>query len=358
MGSAEVIVPALEDFVRVAGTLDRPVHDIRFEGITFAYASWLQPSRIGHVDVQANFTMPPSNLLVRAGNAQPSGAGPALFSPVLAEALRSPANVTLDAAKSIRFERCIFTHLGGAGLDIQHGSQDNIVSGTRFEDIAGSAIQIGDVIDHHPADPRAVQRNNHVENCYIVDVANYYIAGVGIFVGYTDGTVLAHNEITQLPYSGISVGWGWGETDVDGGGYYQPIRFDTPTVARNNRVEFNHVHHVTQLLWDGAGIYTLGIMPGSIIRGNHVHDNPGVPGGIYLDEGSGQIEVTGNLVYNVKRWGNREARPMNFNNRRQNRIATCPVHDNHFYENRPPDAAFPRDIAEKAGLEPAYGDIR
>ncbi len=344
--------------MRVQGTLERPAHDIRFEGITFAHGSWLQPSRLGHVDMQANFTMPQTNLLVRPSPGYaPLGPGLALFSPVLAEAVRSPANVILDAARAIAFERCAFVHLGGAGLDIRHGSQDNVISGSRFEDIAGSAIQIGDVNDHHPADLRAVVRNNQVTNCYIADAANYYIAGVGIFAGYTDGTTIAHNEITHLPYTGISVGWGWGETDEGGGAYYQPIGFDRPTVSQNNRIEYNHVHHVMQQLWDGAGIYTLGSMPGTIIRGNHVHDNPGVPGGIYLDEGSAHIEVTGNLVYSVKPFGKRGAQPMNFNNRRQNRIATCKVHDNHFHEQKP-EQEFPRDIAERAGLEPAYRDIR
>ena len=76
-------------------------------------------------------------------------------------------------------------------------------------------------------------------------------------------------------------------------------------------------------LQDGGGIYTLGNMPGTIIRGNHIHDNPGVPGGIYLDEGSGFIEISGNVVYNVQN-------PMNYNNRAQDRIATCPEHDNFF----------------------------
>ena len=358
MARAEVIAPALEQILRLEGTLGSPVRDIQFHGITFAHGSWLQPSRSGHVDVQANFTMPQTNLLMRpAPGNEPLGAGQPLLSPVLAEAVRSPANVVLDAAHAIQFERCAFIHMGGAALDIRHGAQDNVVSGTRFEDIAGSAIQIGDVNDHHPADPRSIVKNNRVSNCYITDAANYYIAGVGIFAGYTDGTVISHNEITNLPYTGISAGWGWGETDPDYQAYYQPIRFDSPTVSRNNRIEYNHVHHVMQQLWDGGGIYTLGMMPGTIIRGNHVHDNPGVPGGIYLDEGSGGIEVTGNLVYNVKPWGNREARPMNFNNRRQNRIATCNVHDNHFHE-RKPESAFPRDIAETAGLEPAYRDIQ
>ena len=90
-------------------------------------------------------------------------------------------------------------------------------------------------------------------------------------------------------------------------------------------------------------------MPGSIIRGNLIHDNIGRPGGIYLDEGSGYIEVTGNVVYNVNR-------AMNYNNRAQNRIATCHEHDNYF-DIQPTDRGFPKAVADKAGLEPAYRDL-
>ena len=99
-------------------------------------------------------------------------------------------------------------------------------------------------------------------------------------------------------------------------------------------------------LWDGGGIYMLGNQPGTVLRGNHVHDNAGGPGGIYLDEGSGFIEITGNLVYNV-------GTPMNYNNAPQNRTATCKEHDN-FFGGNPKEA---KPIAEKAGLEAEYRDL-
>ena len=43
--------------------------------------------------------------------------------------------------------------------------------------------------------------------------------------------MIAHNEICRLPYTGISVGWGWGEEDAGGGAYYMPFKYDTPTPA-------------------------------------------------------------------------------------------------------------------------------
>ena len=335
MKTAVTVAPALEKLLELRGTLDRPVHHIRFEGITFADATWLGPSRIGHADVQANFLADPKKLLERMGT----------VTTVHNENIKSPSNIVCRAAKSIRFERCTFTRLGGGGIDLEYGARDNVISGCHFHGISGTAIQIGDVLkdDHHPADPLAIVKNNAVVNCYIHDCCLEYKGGVGIFVGYTDTTVIAHNEICNLPYSGISVGWGWGEEDAGGGAarYHQPFRYKTPTPARGNRIEHNHIHHVMRELSDGGGIYTLSNQPGTVIRGNHIHDNRGSPGGIYLDEGSGFIEVTGNCVHNVPR-------AMNFNNRVQNRIATCKVHDNFF------------DVRRKstAGIEPAYRDIR
>ena len=92
-------------------------------------------------------------------------------------------------------------------------------------------------------------------------------------------------------------------------------------VGPDDRITNNHIHHVMRELHDGGAIYTLGNQPGTLIAGNHIHDNSGGPGGIYLDEGSGFIEITGNRVYQVPR-------PMNYNNRAQNRIQTCREHDN------------------------------
>jgi hypothetical protein len=341
MTTIEVIAPALETLVALRGTLDQPVEHIRFEGITFEYGNWLRPSRIGHCEVQANFIVDSErkDSFVRSGG----------FENVHNENLKSPANVVLHAAKHVAFERCIFTRLGGAGLDIEAGSQANVVSGCLFTEIAGSAVQIGDVLkdDHHPDDPRKIVKNNTVTNCSIHDCCLDYQGGVGIFTGYTEGTVIAHNEITRLPYSGTSMGWGWGEEDAGGGhpNYEMPFKYDTPTPAKNNRIESNYIHHVMQSMHDGGSIYMLGNMPGTVIRANHVHDCPGAPGGIYLDEGSGFIEIVGNLVYNVT--------PMSYNNTNQDRKATCNEHDN-FFGGKPDEN---KSLVDQAGLELAYRDL-
>jgi hypothetical protein len=347
MRKAEVIAPAVEKLVELRGTLDRPVHNICFAGITFQHGSWLLPNKIGFVDVQANFLLDWKKPMKRAGG----------LTAVHNQHIKCPSNVVCHAAKAVCFERCTFRKLGSGGIDLEFGAQDNTIVGCRFFDISGSAVQVGDVLkdDHHPDDPRKIVKNNAVANNIIHDVAVEYRGGVGVFVGYTEATVLAHNEIAALPYSGISIGWGWGEEDAGGGDpkYYMPFRYDTPTPAKNNRIEYNHIHDVMRQSNDGGAIYTLGNMPGSILRGNHIHDNGrldkhrGAPGGIYLDEGSGFIEITGNLVYRVI------TTAVNYNNRSQNRKATCNEHDN--FLGREPEEAKP--IVEKAGLEAPYRDL-
>src|SRR6201991_690970 len=51
--TAAVVAPSLTKLVEIQGTIDRPVHHVRFTGIGFSYASWMRPSEQGHVPLQA-----------------------------------------------------------------------------------------------------------------------------------------------------------------------------------------------------------------------------------------------------------------------------------------------------------------
>lgn len=347
MAKAEVIAPKLEKLVEIKGTLEQPVRDLRFEGLTFAHATWLLPSTaMGHPDLQANFIPTLDNSFFRYDGG---------WTPVNAEARKSPANVVVDAAHGVRFERCTFMALGGAGLDLQNGAQSNVVSGCRFSDIAGSGIQVGDVTrdDHHPADPRRIVKDNRIVNNSICRVGQDYTGAVGVFYGYTEGTVIAHNEIFEINYSGISGGWGWGTTDAGGTHYADVIKWSTPTTAKNNRIEFNHIHHVCIWRDDGGFIYTLGRQPGTIIRGNHLHHSWRA-NGIYLDEGSGDIEVTSNVT-----WHRASNADVCLNNGADNRKESCSVHDNYFHSQatQPPKEGGATNVMAEAGLEPAYREL-
>jgi hypothetical protein len=69
-------------------------------------------------------------------------------------------------------------------------------------------------------------------------------------------------------------------------------------------VENNHIHDVMQQLADGGAIYTLGIQPGTVFRGNHIHDvhrRPqavGAPNnGFFIDQASKGFHFENNVVH-------------------------------------------------------------
>ena len=68
-------------------------------------------------------------------------------------------------------------------------------------------------------DPRMEDRRIQIVNCYIHRVACEYRGGVGIMAGYAADLLIAHNEVEDVPYSGMSVGWGWGRVATYGGNY-------------------------------------------------------------------------------------------------------------------------------------------
>ena len=59
-----------------------------------------------------------------------------------------------------------------------------------------------------------------------------------------------HNEIGELPYSGVSIGWGWGRT--------MEITWPRMPWDAANQIDRNDIHDVMQMLGDGGAIYTLG----------------------------------------------------------------------------------------------------
>ena len=80
---------------------------------------------------------------------------------------------------------------------------------------------------------------------------------LGICAGYVSDINIEHNEISDVSYSGISLGWGWTRT---------------VNCMRNNRVHANLIHHYAKHMYDVAGIYTLGSQPHSRITENCVSD--------------------------------------------------------------------------------------
>ena len=92
-----------------------------------------------------------------------------------------------------------------------------------------------------------------------------YSDAAGIYIGFTTRLLVAHNEIYDVPWAGIAIGWGWGllrpRQLPRAPGTVQrqvgPVR-DADDRARGNRILHNRIHGSSMELWDGGAIYTLG----------------------------------------------------------------------------------------------------
>ena len=266
--SAEIIAPRLPQVARVVGRGDAPVHDLRFEGLTFAHTEWQPPPDYAS-SLQAGIEVPGALLFEYA-------------------------------------ERCVVTggrieHIGNYGVEVNVGCADIKVSHNQITDIGAGGIRIGhffswetdgsgqltergrqrkDAMPNGPHSRRITVADNEIAHC-----GRLTPEAVGVFVGDNADNQVIHNHIHDLFYSGISVG------SVQDFGSSQ---------ATGNIIEYNHVHDVGQgMLNDLAAIYTCST-PDTRIRFNLLHDvsRRDYGGwGVYPDEGSRALLIQKNLVF-------------------------------------------------------------
>jgi hypothetical protein len=208
---------------------------------------------------------------------------------------RPPAAVTVRNARRVIFEGCTFEHLASAGLDFVSGASSNRVQGCTFRDVGGNGIQLGEFsqtnVETHtpwnPRDQRKICADEVIRDNVFTDCGSEDWGCVGICAGYVKGVQIVHNDLSQLPYSGISLGWGWTKMT---------------NALRDNLVLANRIHQVGQRLGDLGGIYTLSAQPGTVVAQNCIAEitpNRFVPDPdhwfyLYLDEGSSFITVRDN----------------------------------------------------------------
>ena len=292
-----VLAPVLENIIRLDGSPGRAVHDIVLRGLTLSYAD----------------SMP----------ARPDdGATPG---PMQAD-VQCGAALEAAGAQDITIEKCTFEHLGQYAVAFGRGSKGNRIVANDMADLGAGGVKIGDArasvspkippqrgaeigLYRWPTDPSqyragpdyprtdaATSSDNLVADNRIHDIGVVFPSAVAIWVGQSPGNTIAHNEIHDTYASGISCGWTWGYG---------------PTAARNNVIEYNHLHAIGRgLLSDLGAIYLLGKQPGTIVRNNIIHDvsrcsEPAGYGGwgIYLDATTSAVTVENNLVYRTRDGG-------------------------------------------------------
>lgn len=271
------IIPLAERLIVIEGTEEKHTSHISFRGIIFEHTAWSIPET-GYCGIQA--------CMHTDRTSQKSTWS------------RVPAAIELDRAEHCSFDGCTIRHTGGSGIWIRENCSGCEINKSHIHGISGNGVNIGEGNDRRVGEdpwwrtsPEQVSRNNRISHCLIEQCGLQFYGAVGIWCGLVANTVIAYNEIRDLPYTGISVGWMW---------------TPEPTPCRENTIHANHIHHILNILSDGGGIYSLGLQPGSRITRNLIHDvkvNAGraESNGMFLDEGTKELLVEDNIIYNIAR---------------------------------------------------------
>lgn len=270
-------VPVAEQLIRIEGQDGTKAKNIFWEGVTFAHSNWNYPSRYGMIEGQAtNY----NDTTVEPGGDVGSWEMP-------------PSAVYVQDADDITFLRCSVKDTGATGMTIEGKCNDVILKCNTFTHTGGSALIFGSfesVFEEVPADrdPRYsanLQKNVTIEDNYFAHIGRLYMGGIGIQGGYATNVNISHNEVHDVGYSGVSLGWGWTG---------DPSARDRLSV-RNNKI----YDTMNNLLFDGAGVYFLGRFQDMSTQnqfiGNYVECGNGYAG-VYFDEGSNHFMVENNVI--------------------------------------------------------------
>jgi parallel beta-helix repeat protein len=259
------IAPRLPRLLQMSGA-----NDVICNGLSFSHSEWNLPDAV------------PGRPMEVGGFGQ--------------GAVGVPAAISLEMCHACRFESCTFEHLGSYCLEVGRGCQNAKVQRCIFRDFGAGAIKIGN--GDQAKNVAGQCFGNSVTDCRISDGGHMFPSACGIWIGESSGNTIAHNEIADLYYTGISSGWTWGYGE---------------SLNRDNHFEKNLIHDIGRksngdgpILSDMGAIYTLGARKGTLIAENVFHDIVGrVYGGwgIYLDEGSSNVLIEKNLVYKTTHGG-------------------------------------------------------
>lgn len=280
MEDALCIAPVLERWVVVRGAPGQPVKNLTFRNLSFGYSAYRLP----------------------AGGEEPAQA-----------AVTAKAAMQFDFADNVCMEDCEMLHTGGYAVWLGQECHNNKISCCYLADLGAGGIKVGE--PYFRTSMESVTSNNVIDNNIITQAGRELPCGVGVAILHAADNHVTHNEISDLLYSGVSIGWVWGYNQsealwtnaIDDKDEMVSLQQKLESPAVGNKVMYNHIHHIGWgELSDMGAVYTLGESPGTAVSYNIIHDVYSYDyggWGLYTDEGSTGVEMSHNLVYRCKSGG-------------------------------------------------------
>ena len=261
--TVEMFAPVTEKLFQIAGQPGSPVHGVRLRDLE------LVCSRGDYMSLDEN--------------GEPCGAD-------VQAAYAAYGAVTFAYAENCALERCHLYGLGLHAVEILRGCSSIRIENCTLEQLGGGGIKVfGAPAQELEQTPGDATHHIAVTGCRIRHTSLRFAAACGIMICHAHSNEIRGNEICHMTYTGVSVGWVWGFG---------------PNATYGNLIADNHIHHIGMgMLSDMGGIYLLGMQPGTVVRGNHIHDVMSRHyggNGIYADEGTSFVTFENNLVYRCK----------------------------------------------------------
>ena len=353
MATASIVAPLSEGLIQIYGSsTSGRVHNLRFEGISFAYDHW-KLKQVGDSYGAAGVQSVGLYTRFRADGNWHKDHYDLVDIP--------QATVELRNCDAISFERNRFEHLSsGIGISLTNDAVNCQITGNVFRDLSGNAINIGHPQQYVigaglllPKGIAGVCAHDIIKDNWIRNVSLDFMQEEGISAQFTEDVTIAHNDLDGLPYGGIAMGWWWADSGIP-----------DSTIAKNNLIAANRISRTHQVLGgDGGALYVIGNQPGSKIKGNYITRSPRC---LFPDQGAGWWTIENNVLDNGNSpwlyifFKDTHDLKIDGNYSRTDKVRNtgrdCSVIDQHV-EPTPPWSPQAQAIIDSAGLEPAYRDI-
>lgn len=285
MSTVQIVAPKVETLVQFQGSIGSPVHNVVMQGVTIQDGTWLAPITNGsYSETWQHFN--------NWTDEQP---------------IRPAAGVLFKDAVNDQLLDSTVKNVGGDGVEL-YEAQNDTVEGNAIYNVSKNGIQAG-TFDYEkytnypgsytygyftPTNPALLTSNLTLSNNYITQVGVDYMDSEGIKAGWLTNTTIAHNDIINVPYTGIYLGWGKPNQD--------------PTKAlHDNLVQANDISHPNNDLVDGGAIYCYGEHLRDVIDSNYMHDGwytqyEDISNilSVYIDDGGSGMTVTNNVWRNMQ----------------------------------------------------------
>ncbi len=273
--TAEIYLPKTEGMISLVGLSDNKISNIRFENLDFRHGAFNEATTNGVVCIQADCRVDPTNPKIQWG----SDTG-----------ITMPSQIYMENADNIDIYGCNFQNLGSAAIGMVHNVSSSEVIENTIHDISGTSVIVGNWRYSVTDNPNTLCNGITIKNNIIKRTGQEFTNSPALSVYYAKNIDVLHNDISYAPYTGITLGWGWGSS------------VPTKLGCGNYTVEGNKISDTSLVQRDGGDIYTLGDLSGTVIQKNHLVANNDMAS-IYLDQYTQNISVRNNVMEDYSgRW--------------------------------------------------------